>query len=121
MNVEWSRCAKSNAWWSFDSVALDGLFVYGVFVIWKPGYPPATVCVDKGNIAQRLKSLRQSAAVSSHGADLLVTWTAVPFRLADGIEAYLTDVLRPSVGRRNPIVAPIAVNLPSAALTGRSG
>ena len=41
----------------------------------------------------------------------MVTWAIVPANQMDGIERYLADTLRPTVGKQYPAVLPIPVNL----------
>jgi hypothetical protein len=117
LQLEWAK-TSSDDWHSFDSVELDGVFVYGVYVIWTLGSlastPSRTICVGQGSIAERIRTHRTQFRVTEHGPGLLVTWAAVPFQQAEGVEAFLIEQLRPLL--KTPSYAvPIPVNTPTAA------
>jgi hypothetical protein len=114
-NVHWIKCDGNN-WCPFERVNLSGVNTTGVYVIWHGGNPARTVRVGQGDIADRLTAHRNDSSVMNyrqHG--LWVTWAAVPHHQLDGVERYLSDLLKPLVGSRFPDVAPLAVNSPFAA------
>jgi hypothetical protein len=117
LRLEWAK-TPNDGWHAFDSVELDGVFVYGVYVIWSSGSldstPSRTICVGQGNIAERIRSHRTQSRVTELGPGLLVTWAPVPFQQAEGVEAFLIEQLRPLI--KTPSFAePIPVNVPAAA------
>jgi hypothetical protein len=117
LQLEWAK-TSNDEWHAFDSVELDGVFVYGVYVIWTPGSlqstPSRTICVGQGSIAERIRTHRTQFRVTEQGPGLLVSWAAVSFQQAEGVEAFLIEQLRPLI--KTPSYAtPIAVNLPVAA------
>jgi hypothetical protein len=106
--------SQADTWLPLATVNLSEVAVDGVYVIWRPGNPTATIRVGGGNIARRLSEHRRNYEITRFGP-LLVTWAAVPAGLRDGIEAYLAMTLHPLVGDAFPDCAPIPVNLPFAA------
>ena len=117
LQLEWAK-TSNDEWHAFDSVELDGIFVYGVYVIWTPGSldsaPSRTICVGQGNIAERIRTHRSQFRVTEHGPGLLVTWAAVSFQQAEGVEAFLIERLRPLV-RTPSFAVPIPVHVRVAA------
>jgi hypothetical protein len=117
LELEWSK-TSNDEWHRFDSVELEGVFVYGVYVIWSTGSlestPSRTICVGQGSIAERIRTHRTDSRITEHGPGLLVTWAPVPFQQAEGVEAFLIEQLRPLM-RTPSFAAPIPVNLPAAA------
>jgi hypothetical protein len=117
LQLEWAK-TSNDEWHTFDSVELDGVFVYGVYVIGSPGSlestPSRTICVGQGSIAERLRTHRAHFRVTEHGPGLLVTWAPVPFQQAEGVEAFLIEQLRPLV-KTPSFAVPIPVNVPVAA------
>jgi hypothetical protein len=112
--LEWAK-SDADDWLRLEEVALDGLFVYGVYVVWRPSFdlrPSEVIAIGQGAIAERIKT--QRAELRGHGPALLVTWAPVPFQIAEGVEAYLVDHLQPMYVMP-PITQPIAVNLPFVA------
>lgn len=81
----------------------------GVYVIWKPGGP--VIRVGQGNVAQRLSSHQNDGVVTMHGNDLVVTWAEVGQAHLDGVELFLAQQYKPTVGDRFPNCQPIEVNL----------
>jgi hypothetical protein len=117
LQLEWAK-TPDDEWYDFDSVELDGVFVYGVYVIWAGGSlgstPSRTICVGQGSIAERIRTHRAQSRVTENGPGLLVTWASVPFQQAEGVEAFLIEQLRPLI--KTPSFAePIPVNVPAAA------
>lgn len=85
----------------------------GVYVIWHGGDKPRTIRVGQGDIRNRIDYQRTNpdvTAYSKHG--LFVTWAQVPENEHDGVERYLSDLLKPLTGDRWPDVDPIPVNSP---------
>ena len=115
MNVNWIKC-EGDKWCPFLTLNLDHAHftnLSGVYVIWHGGPNPHTVYVGKGNIAQRIRSHRNSDDILkfSHFG-LFVIWAQVPLSSQEGVERYLADSLQPKVGENHPRVPPIQVNFP---------
>ena len=115
MNVNWIKC-EGNEWCPFMTLNLNHSHftnLSGVYVIWHSGPNPATVYVGKGQIAQRIRSHRNSDDILkfSH-LGLFVTWAQVLPSHQEGVERFLADSLNPKVGSNYPQVAPIHVNFP---------
>jgi hypothetical protein len=116
--LDWAQCAGT--WCQLDELDLAKIKTTGVYIIWKRNghvLRPATVVrVGHGDIATRLAEERANPAVSSHGAALHVTWAEVAAPFCDGVEVYLTRLLKPLMVPQPPVAAtPVAVNLPVSA------
>ena len=111
MGVSWVKCGS--VWCDLELVNLENVAVNGVYIIWRSTGP--TVYVGQGSIRERLEAHRSDPSILAYKLDgrLHVTWAAVFLQSdRDSIERYLSDQLRPFVGKVWPNVSPIAVNLP---------
>jgi len=114
LKLNWIKGDGYNHWCDFETVKLTNVTAKGVYIIWHEGNPNRVVRIGQGDIASRLgehRNDRQIAAYISKGK-LRVTWTAVSAAQRDGVEAYLSHMLRPLVRDVFPDVEPIAGNSP---------
>lgn len=114
LELEWIKCANGNAWCPFQTVKLDEVNTFGVYIIWHTGNPSRVVRLGQGNVADRIIAHRDDPKITqyeSHGT-MRVTWAAVAPSQVDGVERYLADQWSPLVGDAFPDVHPIAVNSP---------
>ena len=117
MNLLWLKC-ENNAWCSLHGVDLSHSYYdnfVGIYIIWYWDNfgNPITVKVGQGNLRERLTAHRSDPRIQQYAhLNLLVTWTAIPSYLLDGVEAYLGKVLKPRVGSLFPNTKPIPVELP---------
>ena len=81
----------------------------GVYIIWQGNGP--VVRVGQGVIKDRLFAHRNDRAITAHQS-LFVTWAPVSSLYRDGVERYLANILRPSVGDAFPNAIPTPVSLP---------
>jgi hypothetical protein len=102
------------SWCTLEEVGLSRVRTTGVFMVWYAGDPGRVVCVGQGDIAARLKELKEDKALSAYKAkgDLLVTWAEVSPARIDGIERYLAETWPPLIAGRTPEAASIEVNSP---------
>ena len=109
--VHWVKSSRG-AWCELERLDLKSVKGAGVYVIWAG---KTWLYVGQGDIASRLQAHRGEDAIMEwrkEGA-LMVTWAIVPDSQLDGLERYLADALRPTVGKQHPNTLPIPVNLPS--------
>ena len=108
-DLTWWKCT-GDAWCPFrdsdlDSVRDDyGEKAEGVYVIWHNGSNrgfPEVVRVGKGIIPDRLKEHRKDTKIVKHAerGKLFVTWAEVPDPLQTMVEAYLSHVYQPLIGK----------------------
>ena len=114
--VVWQRC-QGDEWcrlFGLDLGAVDPGHL-GVYVIWSPATdisPASAVYVGQGNIRRRLEFHRTDTRFRQSGP-LLVTWTLLSLQdELNGIELYVAQQLRPSIGKTWPAATPVPVNLP---------
>lgn len=89
----------------------DGL--EGVYVIWREEEDGPHVRVGQGKIRDMLRHHQTDPeARSFRGKAQFVTWTSVPERFRDGVEAFLIRELKPSLPLTVRKVDPIPINLP---------
>jgi hypothetical protein len=112
LHFRWAK-TETNAWFPLNSVDVEDLRIYGVYVIWHEGDPGRVVCVGQGNIRDRLKFHRRNPEVQKFAkfGGLRVMWAAVPAHQVDGVERYLADYLKPLIVDYRREAPPIAVNL----------
>lgn len=114
MNPFWMKC-DNNAWCSLERVDLSHKYYdnfVGIYIIWYWDNlgNPVTVRVGQGNLRDRLAAHRRDPRIQRYAhLSLLVTWTDVLPHLSNGVEAYLSKVLKPLVGSRFPDTKPIPV------------
>jgi len=114
MNVHWYTCGDDKHWCSLESLNLDTVKEFGVYVIWHEGNPGRTVRVGQGDVKDRLGKHRADSEILAYKkkGKLRVTWAEVPSAQRDGVENYLAAKLNPLLGEAFPDCAPIAVNFP---------
>ncbi|MDR3628057.1 MAG: hypothetical protein P4L45_14535 [Ignavibacteriaceae bacterium] len=115
MKVFWNKC-QGDAWCKLNSVNLEHAHfdhMEGVYIIWHGGNDAWTVRVGQGFIRDRLRDHRSNQEIQHYSNLILyVTWASVPFEQRNGVEKYLSDVLKPKIGERFPDITPININLP---------
>ena len=116
MYVSWIKCA-GDVWCGLNALNLEDDYFHnrpqGVYIIWHGDRNPQTVYVGQGDIRSRILSHRHNSDIQHYNSfGLYVSWTVVSPPLRDGIEAYLSESLRPLVGTHHPVSRHIAVNLP---------
>ncbi len=115
MDINWIKC-QGDVWGKLNTVNLDHAHfdtMAGVYVIWHGGSNSATVYVGQGVIKDRLAAHRKDPRIQQYAhLGLYVTWASVQDDMRDGVEAYLSRILRPKESERSPDVAEIQVNLP---------
>ena len=86
----------------------------GVFIVWHGGISPEIVCVGKGKIEEKLKTLSESAEIKAfQPLPIYFTWAAVTAESQDGVEIFLSQKLRPKMASQATSTAePISVNMP---------
>jgi hypothetical protein len=111
IQISWQKC-QGNSWCSFLNVDLSHSHfnnLEGVYIIFRTdGH---VIRVGQGIIKDRLAAHRNDSKITTCG-NLLVTWAEVQRSYRDGVERYLAEVLKPTVGDAFPDVVPIPVNLP---------
>jgi hypothetical protein len=114
MSLNWIKC-EGVQWCNFMTVNLAHqhfVGLEGVYIIWHGGQNPHTVYVGQGKIAERLAAHRLEPQILQYlSYGLFVTWAPLNSG-RDGVERFLTDVLKPLVTRRAPDVPPVRVGLP---------
>lgn len=114
MNPFWMKC-DNNAWCSLGRVDLSHKYYdnfEAVYIIWywDNSGNPVTVRVGQGNLKDRLAAHRSDPQIQRYAhLNLLVTWTDVLPHLRNGVEVYLSKVLKPLVGSHFPDAKPIPV------------
>lgn len=115
INVDWTKCGQGESWCDFRFVSLTAVRSgEGVYIVWNEDQNGRryTVYVGQGEIRDRIAAHRQDPRFDSVQS-AFVTWVYIAneeTRL--GVERYLGNVLRPSIGKVWPAVTPIQVNLP---------
>lgn len=116
MLVTWIRCGPNKVYCPFESVNLENVSAYGVYVIWyngRNGEPGRVVRLGQGDIKSRLIAHRSDKDVLAYKAKgLYVTWAAVPKNQVNSVERYLANQWPPLVGDAFPKALPLAVNSP---------
>lgn len=115
LTVHWYKYQDN--WCPLEGMNFSKVMTSGVYVIWYAGNPGRYVRVGSGRICDRLSVHKNDAEILSYAraGKLYVTWAAVPGQWEHGVERFLADTLKPLVGDRFPVVAPVPVNLPHAA------
>ena len=111
-SLNWITCNEGKAWCPLQTVNLQSVSTFGVYIIWN-----ADVCVyvGQGDVAARLEAHRQDKQILAYGTaqkPLQTTWASTLANQRDGIERFLADTFKPVVGERHPNAEPIRVNLP---------
>lgn len=78
----------------------------GVYVIWYTGTNKAPVIrVGQGNIRDRIMAHRSDPQITQFSANgqLKISWIIIDPENFDGVEAYLYDYYKPSVGERKSV------------------
>jgi hypothetical protein len=120
--LHWNKCTSVNGdgWCGFNTLNLAHNLAHphlddvrGVYIVWHGGPQPRVVRVGQGDIRERLTFQRANADVQAYSQNgLFVTWASVPVAEYDGVERYLSDLMKPLTGDRWPDVLPIPVNSP---------
>ena len=122
MNLKWSKRDQGN-WYSLyllssdDDYLNDDCFdnLHGVYVIFTALQTTdggVAIDVGLGEIRMRLKCHRREFEGGPDYMNLKVTWAEVPADSQGGVENYLRQELKPSMGERFSDDPPIVVNLP---------
>ncbi|MEJ2060683.1 MAG: hypothetical protein P8Y64_09390 [Gammaproteobacteria bacterium] len=111
MYLEWAKC-PTGVWCSFDQLDPATVNAKGIYLIWRNTEDGGVVRVGKGNICERIRTLRKDPAVRRYGPNLLVTWASVEPEEMDSVVRYLADHYNPLITDRLPEPPPIAVNTP---------
>lgn len=116
LKLQWAQ-TLSLGWFILADLPFASLTDKGVYVIWHAGNPGRYVRVGQGIIGERLECHNGEPKILAYGkfGVLHVTWAIVPAHQRDGVERHLAETLKPLVGERFPLVAPIPVNLPGEA------
>jgi hypothetical protein len=112
MNVYWVK-TTTKEWCNLETINLENVDTFGVYIIWHGGQNARVVRVGQGNVKDRLTAHRKDREVlgyKQHG--LFVTWAEVPSHQVDGVERHLAEKWNPLVGDRFPNVRSISVNSP---------
>lgn len=115
ISVSWIKCGENGSvWCSLETVNLDNVQAFGVYLIWYDGNPGRVVRLGQGDIKDRLSKHRKDAEILSYKqrGTLWVTWASVPSQYLDSVERYLANTYPPLVGDCFPDAEPIAVNSP---------
>lgn len=118
--VHWNTC-RGNAWANLFGVDLNHAHfnnLRGIYIIWHGGKDQRTLKVGQGPLRARLEAERRDPTVlSCKDLGVFVSWIVVPVALADGIERFLIETLRPRVMPALPTAPAMAVNLPGIPLS----
>ena len=118
ITVHWYKCGKDGHYCNLETLDLDTVTETGVYIIWHTGDPSRVVRLGQGKVTDRLAAHRKDQKVLAHkkgGAELRVTWAALPAHQMDGVERYLANTWPPLIGDAFPDVEPLEVNSPFAA------
>ena len=109
MYLRWEKV--DGEWPYLEELDTMLVFIQGVYVIWfMTSRGPTTLYVGQGNISNRLVSHQIDKRFTGQSA--LVSWAEIAKSEMNGVEAYLSDKLKPVHGSRTPIAEYVEVNLP---------
>jgi hypothetical protein len=115
MKLTWMTC-RSGTWTKLNDVELNLTHfdnLEGVYVIWNGPEDGAYVRIGQGKIRDKLRRHQKDPEVQAFNKQaLFVTWTSVPERFRDGVEAFLIQELKPKLGSMPRNIDLIPVNLP---------
>ena len=116
MKLTWMTC-RSGHWSRLNEVDLSLAHfdrLEGVYVIWHGEESGPYVRVGQGSIRDKLRFHQADPEVQTFKEKtLFVTWTSVPERFRDGVEAFLVRELKPRLrSATRGKIEPIPVNLP---------
>ncbi len=114
--IAWEKC-KKGTWCTLSELDLDHEHfndMVGVYVIWQGEENSVALRVGQGLIRESLVRERNNEDLLAYREqhELYVTWAEVNPRFRDGVLRYVSEALKPQLGKSYPNVRPIRVNLP---------
>ena len=94
LTVKWAKY-KKQGWCKLNTLNLEQVKSFGVYIIWKPQSKNSVIRIGQGNISDQLQTLRNNPNIAQFGDNLLVTWASVPEKYRDGVERYLYEQYSP--------------------------
>ena len=112
----WERDENGN-WYNLDEIdsVQNHIDCFGcVYVIWTYSDTVKVLKVGQGLLTESLNEDKNNPEIMKHqkSGKVNITWAIFPKELLEGIEAYLSYKLNPTLGERCPIDFLIPVNLP---------